>query len=271
MRKILEYRVFDLLKDKDNEKFLNKVKKENRDLYAKFLTILGNKGLEVAKKEYEYYDPNYVKIQKEKEKAQSAIQKKEKSKEFKEEMRKIGLDLIKDEVDEVEDILDKTVLKSIIKRINSDVSISTYLKSCGAKKQYKNEFLDIIKHPQNISLSRSFIIDSLRYGSQRDQYWDTGAVNHIKIIQYYNLSSKELTYSINFDMSYESIGIDSNKEMTFIRDRDRFISTLNKYSINIQELNDILFNKLSSVLSEDTYRRWFADWEIKQDTNKYNI
>ncbi len=68
MKKILEYRVFDLLKDKDNEKFLDKVKKENPDMYAKFLNLVGNKGLEVAKQKYQEYDPEYVELKKQEEK-----------------------------------------------------------------------------------------------------------------------------------------------------------------------------------------------------------
>ena len=62
MKKLLEFGVFDILKDPKNEEFLDKVKKENRDLYPQFLNILKRKGLEVAMKEYEPHDPNYIKI-----------------------------------------------------------------------------------------------------------------------------------------------------------------------------------------------------------------
>ena len=42
MKKLLEYRVFDLLKDPDNEKFLSKVKTENPDLYVQFTSYYSN-------------------------------------------------------------------------------------------------------------------------------------------------------------------------------------------------------------------------------------
>jgi hypothetical protein len=61
MRKIYEYRVFDILKVPENEKFLAKVKKENPDLYTKFLNLVGNKGIEKTKEIYVDYDPEVVK------------------------------------------------------------------------------------------------------------------------------------------------------------------------------------------------------------------
>ena len=59
MKRILEYKVFDILKNKENENFLDKVKKENPDLYSKFLNIIGNKGLEIAKQKYQEYYPEF--------------------------------------------------------------------------------------------------------------------------------------------------------------------------------------------------------------------
>ena len=70
MNRILEYRVFDLLKDPENEKFLDKVKKENPDEYNRFLNLVGNKGLEVAKQKYQIYDPEYKKQKEAEEKAE---------------------------------------------------------------------------------------------------------------------------------------------------------------------------------------------------------
>jgi len=76
MKRLFEFKVYDILQDKDNEKFLDKVKKENPDLYTRFLNIVGNKGLDVAKEKYKEFDPVLVKIQQQKDKDEKALEKK---------------------------------------------------------------------------------------------------------------------------------------------------------------------------------------------------
>jgi len=80
MKKLLEFRAFDILKDEKNQEFLKKIKTENPDLYSTFVNIIGKKGLEIAKQKYEPYDPEYKKILKEKEKKRCRRKKKAKNK-----------------------------------------------------------------------------------------------------------------------------------------------------------------------------------------------
>ncbi|MCF7866773.1 hypothetical protein K9L67_06030 [Candidatus Woesearchaeota archaeon] len=57
MKILFEFRVYDIMKDESNRKFLNKVKDENPELYGRFMSLVGNKGLEIAKQKYKQYDP----------------------------------------------------------------------------------------------------------------------------------------------------------------------------------------------------------------------
>ena len=48
MKRLFEFRVYDIIKDDNNREFLNKVKDENPELYDRFMSLIGNKGLEIA-------------------------------------------------------------------------------------------------------------------------------------------------------------------------------------------------------------------------------
>jgi hypothetical protein len=155
MKKLLEFRLFDLLKDKDNEDFLNKVKKENPDKYMLFVNILGRKGLEIAKTEYEEYDPNYVKIKKEKEKVEKAEWKKQNNKEKKEQRHDELLKKYSSEITEVYDILKNSSLKKLKQNIENDKNLSYFLKY--TKIHYTKDFLKILKDNRNIEIHLEFM------------------------------------------------------------------------------------------------------------------
>jgi hypothetical protein len=105
MRRILEFRVYDILKDPENEKFLDQVKKENPNLYSKFLNIVGNKGLEKAKEKYKEYDPIAVEKIEKAEKEKQRLINKEKLEKAKKEYRNLILNKYKDKIDEINNIL----------------------------------------------------------------------------------------------------------------------------------------------------------------------
>jgi len=132
MRRIYEFKVFDILKDKGNEEFLDMVKKENPNLYSKFLNIVGNKGLEIAKDKYNYYTPEEVNRRKEEERSNNVRQRTEE----RDRVNKSFLDNFKGEIDEVNEILKDSELKKLSKLMKVDLSISEILK--GTKKTYSN-------------------------------------------------------------------------------------------------------------------------------------
>ena len=276
MRKLLEYRVFDILKDPENEKFLDKVKKENRDLYAKFLNLVGNKGLEFAKKEYQYHDPEYKKQQEQKEKEEKALIKKIGRKEYKERQNQSYLDQWASEIKEVQNILLSSELKNLANKIKMDKRLNDFLSN--TKKQYHNDFLDILKKPKYLYLefNHDMKIGTLSYTCSAYGYWDDDlSMRIMRIVQLYNQKTKKLTYSIFFDLpesgSYTSPKSDRTKEREFIIQRNEHIKVMRKSNISLEELYDILFNKVSPALDERVYDKWYEKWKMMNNANKYNI
>lgn len=279
MKKLLEFRLFDLLKNKDNEDFLNKVKKENPDKYMLFVNILGRKGLEIAKTEYEEYDPNYVKIKKEKEKVEKAEWRKQNNKEKKEQRHDELLKKYSSEINEVNNILKNSPLKKLEQNIENDKNLSYFLKY--AKTHYTKDFLKILKDNRNIEdtfrvydypdgtlRGYRFLIDTLSY-SVDDQFEDSRI---LKISQYYILTSKKLTYNIDFNLDtvYELPG-DRNKEKDFIEQRSKYLDKLSRVGLDNDELYKIIFGVFSKSLSNEVYDKWYEDWKFKNRINKYNI
>jgi len=168
MKRILEYKIFDILKDKDNETFLDKVKEENPDLYSRFLTIIGNKGLDVAKEKYKEFDPEEI-IKKNKE------IKKIQRKEIKDLSNKKILDIFKNEIDEITDHLLESPLKgSILVFCQREPNISKLLNSLGAKKKYTDLFRKTLKNPKKLKreININIPIDSLSFDIEF--YYDDG-------------------------------------------------------------------------------------------------
>lgn len=281
MKKILEYRVFDLLKDPENAKFLDKVKKENPDLYVQFLNILGNKGLEIAKQKYQQYEPEYKKQQIEKEKAEKALKKKIGAKEYKTKQHQALLDLYEKEITEVQIAMIDSPLDELAIRIRKDKRISEYLESCGAKKQYTNKFKELLKNPRHLSyeFSRKINVDSLKFNKTYQDYNENREVTQsiISVNHYYNKNTKESTFEVYFklfDNDFDSFylpRIDAKKESEFLDQRNRYVKEkLHKSNIDKKELYDLI-NKFSSVLDERVYQNWKKEWDLKQTVNKFNI
>ncbi len=280
MKKILEYRVFDILKDPENEKFLDKVKKENPDEYTRFLNLIGNKGLEVAKQKYQIYDPEYKKQQLEIEKAEKARRKKLGRKELKKEIIQGYLFFNKDKIDEIENLLLNSPLKKFETFIKRDSRISNYLESCKAKKHYKNEFKDLLKNPRFRRVGGIIKVDSLRFSTTNFSY-ETGereTDNIINIVHWYNLDTKKSLFNLtlySFDMSPESNyfpKIDHNKEASFLRQRkELFKDKLSKNNIDETELYSTLFKEFSVYFDERFYKDWYEKWKLNQSVNKFNI
>ena len=184
VRRILEYRIFDLMKDPENEKFLDKVKIENPDLYTKFLNLVANKGLTIAKEKYVQYDPDVVKERLEKEKKEKELQKKLGKKEYTKNRDQAALEAYSEEIKEIEDIISNSILKVLDKKMMENKNIGTYL--IDATKKYTNIFKTLLKKPQRIGweIRTNVKTDSLTYSVF--SFWENRLTNIINIAQYYN-------------------------------------------------------------------------------------
>lgn len=283
MKKVLEYKVFDLLKNKDNSEFLDKVKKENPDMYSKFLNIVGNKGLEIAKQKYQEFDPEYIKQKKKEEKHKLSLLKK-KSK--KENIKNVVDNILKSnevKVKEIENIISNSVLIKVYNYLMKDERISNYFKSYNVKKQYVNNFKLLIDKPTNMGIYRlknifeyNSIIDTLlmTYEEPDIYEWEDNGVkekNIIKINQYYDSNKKEFTYSIYFKMpDFIFKKIDIGKNENFLRLRSEFIEKMNTNNITISEVYNII-DKFSAALDERVYQNWYEKWKQNQTIGKYNL
>ena len=264
MKILLEYKVFDILKDKKNSDFLNLVKKENPELYSKFLNILGNKGLEIAKEKYKIYSTEYIKDEK-------LRLKRLKTKEGKEQLKKEVSIECASEINDMKEILLQSALFDIEIKFRTDKNISKYLKESFAKKTYKSNFTEIMKKPRTLRTKikgdSTVHLDTLTYTipgiSDVDFFgWEEkGRIKLITIKQLYKARSKELFFDIHFNFPLNNI---PKFEKTFIIYRRRYINSLDAYiNINIKRL----FDKFSYALSNEFYE----DWKFKKNVEKYNL
>lgn len=256
MRKIFEFKVFDILQDKDNVIFLDKVKLENPDLYTKFINLVGNKGLSVAKQKYKEYTPEHIKqLEKEniaKERAQST---------------KLNNEIILKEfeinINKIEDVLYPSELFNIERILFNDKYISEYFKNMKIVTKYENDFNKLLNNPIKLkNNTRGYIqIDTLNF-YQKGFATEFRKYNRtiIKLHQHYNLNTGELIYSIFFSTNYDF----SKKD--FIKYRDNYIEDLSKYKIDIEDISEII-EKYSYSFSEDFYDEWI----LKNSASKFNI
>lgn len=278
MKKILEFRLFDLLKNKDNEEFLDKVKKENPKLYTQFINILGRKGLNVAKNEYEEYDPNYVKIRKEKELEQRKRDSKEKTRQKTREYENELLLKYKPEINEVENILLKSELFKIGDYIKNNKILNAYLTQCNAKSQYKDVFSKLTNNPKilaryiNARYPIEFNIDHLNYQFSIRRNSEFIKRPLINIYQLYNYSTKELRYSVYFNLSFVNKlpDMDKNKNRDFLKLRYTYVESLNNNNVDKNELYKLI-DKYTTYLSDEYYENWLEDRTLKQQIEIYNI
>jgi len=279
MRKIFEFKAFDVVNNPENQEFLKKVKTQNPDLYSRFVSIIGNKGLEVAKDKYNEYDPEWIKNR-------FRVKKKEKRKENKEQKKEDILKKYESEINNINSILKTSPLKKeILDFINDDKVLSQYLKSCGTKKHYTNLFLNDLKKP--LRLGRNFesrfgeilTIDKLEfsdifqgdwtisgafYGDERKGY------RYLEIDQLIELKNNKLSYTIlpSFPVDDEYlIKKDREREKEFIQERTDLINgKFKKYGLDIKGLYDVI-KQISYALSDDFYN----DWKIEKDADRYNV
>lgn len=277
MKKIYEFKVFDILQNEENVKFLDKVKKENPDLYTKFLNLIGNKGLDAAKERYHDYEPEYVKKKIEREKKISAAEKKKMREEEKESEKQEVLDKHKEIINEIETAIFWSDIKDIENVISKDKNIQEYLKSCNVRKSRENNFNKTLnKSASSIEYelkSSSTLLETVYYKTKSFfSYWYDENKTIINLQHYYNKREKKSHFSIHINLFDEPvISVDINKEEEFITDRNKYISSkLNKYGVSTKDIIDSI-NKLSLLLTDSVYQEWYKDWELKKDTEKYNL
>lgn len=276
--KILEFRLYDLLKNKDNEDFLNKVKKENPDKYTMFVNILGNKGLETAKFKYKIYDPEFIKKEKEKEKAEKTEIKKQNRIYNKEQFHNLILQEYSSQIKTINDILKNTLLKKIKKQIKNDGNLLMFSKHTKAK--YTNNFLIILKNNFDIrsnliiydtpngKISINIFIDKLEY-NYNDLYNDDDVILTIK--QYYNLAENKFLYDVSYNFSGgDFFSFDRNKDDNFVDERNHYLDNLKLYKIDKVELYKNI-NIFSNLFSKKFYDDWHYKWTFNNKANKYNL
>lgn len=267
MKKILEYKIFDLLKNKENEEFLDKVKKENPNEYVKFLNILNNKGLEIAKKKYQDYDPEYIKSELQRKKLQ-------KTKEYKEKAKNDFLDKYAEQINDIENILLDSPLKKVLTFIKNDKRLNEYLNNCRSKKQYKNNFLEIINSSGRklfqLKWKQKILIESLLYYNTYFSDYDFDDYKNvlIRFEHYYIMENEDSGFRIYVMMPSKLPREDMDKKSNFIEYRNNNINLNinNNYLLTYENLLDTI-KQLSYFLSDEYYQ----EWKIKDDASKYNI
>lgn len=278
MKRLLEFKVYDILQDKDNVKFLDKVKKETPELYTRFLNIIGNKGLDIAKQKYQEYDPEYAKLKREKEKEEILLRKKIGNKEREKQLDELYLEEYNTEINDIKKILSATLLKELDQNIQKNKSISDFLKFL--EKNYKNDFAGLLKKPRgfgyNLKFNPKLLVDSIMYNYidyEDNGEWDEKKLTtHIMSIhQHYDISTKKLIYNLYFnvpdDYDVNSLINSKPKEKEFIQYRNQYINNLGKSNIDKEELYKIIFEKLVIRLSDEHY----DEWKMLHDANKYNL
>jgi len=274
MKKIFEFKVFDILQDKENVKFLDKVKKENSELYTKFLNLIGNKGLNIAKQKYEEFDPEYRKKLDIIEKERINHIKKIGREKFKEEENDRILKEYDSEITDIQNKMYSSELYNIMLYISKDKNISKYFNSAKIKSRYVDVFDKLIRKTNNFTKDTYgyFEIDNINFNSAHIKNVYTGKIpNFISIHQFYNLRTKLFKYSIIFneylfDSNIFLQNIDKNKNKKFIADREYKIEELKKFFIFKNELYKTI-DDFSNLLSDEYYN----EWSIINDTSKFNI
>ena len=255
MKRLFEFRVYDIIKDDNNREFLNKVKDENPELYDRFMSLIGNKGLEIAKQKYLEFDT--VEVEK-REKQQKKDERRRKFKEKKENYIRRFLSTYGDAVNDINNYLITSPLKKIINIIREEKNLKKW------NKKYQTLFLG--RNSSAYALT-SNPIDKILIVSPNHRYpLEFGGANTIKIEQYVNKLTEDdkkigsITYSVQFNFEPHSMDL-------FISDRDINIGDLTSYKyVSYDELKELL-EKFKYYMS-DKYKE---DWKIEQEVEKYNI
>lgn len=250
MRIILEYKIFDILKSENNVKFLDKVKKDNPNLYTKFLNILINKGLDIAKQKYIEFEPEEIKKRK--------LIDKEK---LKKENDQMLLDSISDDINKIKNILYNSELKNIKTYIFKKPNIENFFKKNKIKPSYQNLFNKLLKTPKTLisKLNRRFKIDVIKFSNSYEK------INYITIEQF-NDNTFDLNFNFRFNLNFiEEL---NDTKVDFYIETKKLIWELG-FKKDFFTSNDIYekIDKLDYYLSDEYYE----EFKIKKDGDIYNL
>ncbi len=250
MKRLFEFRVYDIMKDDDNREFLNKVKDENLDLYDRFMSLVGNKGLEIAKKKYLEFDPSEVKRVK-----------REKKKQIRKQSEYDYLmGLYSNILGELTEYLKISPLKDVLNIITQEKNLKNW------KKQYRTGNLKI-SNSYITSFSESKPIDTVVITPRIYKNPDILEFREdsFTIYQYVSFSRdrKNITgyhFSIKFDFDFD-FEISEFEECKLSK-----IKKLRRTNMDINYLQEIL-EKFKYYMSN----KYEEDWKIEQEAKKYNM
>jgi len=257
MKKIYEFRVYDIMKDDNNREFLNKVKDENPELYDRFMSLVGNKGLEIAKQKYVQYDPEEIKkVEKESKRNKKIAQKQRKKQNYHDYIMNEYGDVFR----EVTEYLKTSPLKGILNIVTQEKNLKRW------KKLYRTGDLKL-SNSMITSFSPSKPIDKINITPRIYKNMDVVEFREdsVKIYQYVNLSRDKQSiigyyFSIRFDFELDFIGDDFDIE------KNNKINELRRSSIDLEGLKEIL--EMFKYYMSDKYKE---DWKIEQEVGKYNL
>lgn len=290
--KLFEFNIAELRKNKEIDDFLRKVKSENPEEYARFVSLVGNKGLEIAKQKYEPYDPEYKKLMKQKEKEKEARRKREKTKEFRDQRDSEIITKLEPTINEIEGILLDSPLKTLLYDIKKDNKLNDFLfNQLRCKEKYSNEFKGWLKKPVNLEreLKLNLSIDSLTIQSYLvGSIWfeeEQSPKNVINVKQHYKSGiyfkgdlmkefnkERELRYSVEFGIPEDDfygafLKMDKGREKEYIEERNSAIRKLSAFLITKEELYKKIFEDFVYLISQEHYE----EWKFKKNVADYNI
>ncbi len=255
MKRIFEYRVYDILKDDDNREFLDKVKDENPDMYGRFVSLVGNKGLEVAKQRYLKHDPVEInRVKKEKKKETREQQKWTRL----EQKHNFIMSNYGDAIKKISDHLDTSPLKKILPIIKQEKNLRKW------KKQYKSSNLKIGNQITSFSASKPIDTVVLSPRIYKNRNTIEFQEDSITIYQYVDLlrggnSIKKFYFSIIFAFDIDFVD-------DFNMARNLKLDSLRTLNTDYDGLMEVI-EKFKYYMS-DKYRE---DWEVEKESEKYNL
>ncbi|MCF7796061.1 hypothetical protein K9M42_03125 [Patescibacteria group bacterium] len=251
--KLFEYRASEILKDEENSKFLYKVKDENPNLYSRFLSIVGNKGINIAKQKYSQYDPEEIKIRNRK-------IKKEEKRRIKEDSQKKFLEKYSGIIKKLNDELQTSPLKRILQFIKTEPKLKHWKKKYKKILNINNKFkFEIDIKFGTISLDQVELFPPTMFKDFEEFGSESLTIKRKAVLK--NNEFFEFKYSVMFNFEYDYFN--DNK---FEIDKFEKISKLNTYNLTFDDLKEIL-EKFKYYMSQ----KYYKDWKIEQEINKYNL
>lgn len=260
MKRLFEFRVFDIMKDDDNREFLNRVKDENLDKYDRFMSLVGNKGLEIAKQKYFQYDPIEIKrIAKEKKdttRKEQNILRKQRDHEY---LMSVYGDVLK----EITEYLKTSPLKGILNIIKQEKNLKNW------KKQYKTGDLKL-GDSRISSFNEARPIDTVVLTPRiyKSSYINEFREDTFTIYQYVSLSRdrksvRNYYFSIKFDFDFNFF---VNTDSEFEEDKFAKIYKLRRTNMDIEQLKEVL-EEFKYYMSD----KFEEDCKIEKEVERYNL